>query len=1166
MSPVLHHECTRIPVTALASSGPFLFAAEGHSILFYGTGKYNFLRKERIFEAQAIHGITIHLENNDHGHVTLAIWGGYLVRLLEFVWTDKGGFTFELLQLSAVAKAPDWILDLATSPTGPQGSLQNGLGVCAVVTAHNALLELRITGNDDARRDLLNAKSLPLTVHFSELTSSSRSILYSAHILWESPDRILVAAGTAFGEIIFWSWTRSTLSGSFSHIHQIFLGHEGSIFGVRISKDLGNFPVHGVRRLLASCSDDRTIRIWDITNFLGVENEAAQPNGNDSIRHTGFSNSEFDPDLSTSNCLAIGWGHLSRVWSLQFLDTTGTQAEIFLLSSGEDATSRTWKLAPKDLPPHSDGRLLSYTLLQANNAAYHNGKNIWSAIVLPPLSSTVVLCGAADSQITLYPLSLSSKVSPAFIEYSVDGISAMAQTSGSDKTISLTSPTHKSSKVAEFFRSYSFIDASSILLTTNSGKVYMERLADDIHSENYGAISDSMLVAQCDDLFGYSTCIAEPSLGVGFIAGSKGSIYVYHKSVTGLNQISAMQGKVGSMFVARSSTVVETRSIALLVTLVGQKEAQLLYLDYREAQTLAVSRTVSVTLSTAQTGLVITCMTYIPTALGNDFLLLGYRRGSISMHSLQKVSFEEYYLNSGSDAPFRIIDRAHGKETVTAMKWIPSSNGDSTVGHLISVGRDSYLTIHSVSLRTNTIGLVHTLSLSIGPNLEGLYYFGSHLLVYGFSSTKFVLYDTTTEKEIMSVDTGGSHRSWDFHPHLEEEQEGAGTLVWTRASSMHVQSQRGASHRVVRNGGHGREIKAVTITDTLGGEKRQLIATGAEDTDIKIFEYLSGDLTCRQTLRKHTTGIQHLKWSEDGNYLFSSGGCEEFYIWRIRILPEPLGLGIVCEAVHKPESEHSDLRILSFDVQKEDASFVIAIVFSDSSVKIYSYDPTSTIQWHKLASGTYFTSCLTQAIFLTIESAPTTLLTAGTDGHAVLWSLSSALRPSQSDEMSSGEQLTWITPARIHQNTSKTMDSLQIDLGGIGTTMIVSGGDDGSITFLVTTAQHGGNRITWKYPPYIITRTHASAVTACAFLRLHSRIYLVTSGNDQWVRLWDVVLQERLEAGGKTDQNMLEVRRVKKIKTNVADVSSMAVVAQSEHGANVLICGVGMEVIGILWD
>ena len=212
-------------------------------------------------------------------------------------------------------------------------------------------------------------------------------------------------------------------------------------------------------------------------------------------------------------------------------------------------------------------------------------------------------------------------------------------------------------------------------------------------------------------------------------------------------------------------------------------------------------------------------------------------------------------------------------------------------------------------------------------------------MVYGFQSTKFILHDSSTEEDAMLVECGGAHRSWAFQSHPSGF---GGTLVWTRAATMQIYSQDTPSYRTIRSGGHGREIKAVAASvDSPSSKMARLIATGAEDTSIKIFKYEHGDvmdpmsaeLTCIRTLRKHSTGIQHLQWSEDCKYLFSSGGCEEFYVWRVTILPI-IGLGVVCESVCAPISEQSDLRITSFNIRCSGAGFVICMVYSDSTLRV----------------------------------------------------------------------------------------------------------------------------------------------------------------------------------------------------------------------------------------
>ena len=121
-------------------------------------------------------------------------------------------------------------------------------------------------------------------------------------------------------------------------------------------------------------------------------------------------------------------------------------------------------------------------------------------------------------------------------------------------------------------------------------------------------------------------------------------------------------------------------------------------------------------------------------------------------------------------------------------------------------------------------------------------------------------------------------------------------------------------------------------------------------------------------------------------------------------------------------------------------------------------------------------------------------------------------------------------------------------------------------------------------PPVILTRAHASAVTAFVAVIHLGRIFVVTSGNDQWVRVWEVVhhapTSSALELGSEpgkelelAHQDPLTITRVTKAKTNVADVSSMTVLkCRDEDGIageggirvgrtiRVLICGVGMEV------
>ncbi|KAH7126992.1 WD40-repeat-containing domain protein [Dendryphion nanum] len=1122
MSLVAYHECTRVPVTALATFGPFLLAAEGPYLRIYHGQTFELIATRKIFESQAIHGISV--ASGDSQCTLVAIWGGYLVRALKIqdrnLSKGIGQFMPDQIELSSPLRVSDWILDLCF---GPHAHPDISISVptrCAAITAHDALLELNISLEDDI-----------LCISSNELTSSTRSILYSAHVSWASFNHILVAAGTAFGEIIYWSWKRNPNGKPNTQIHCIFLGHEGSIFGVHISQEIEDSSTGRKKRLLASCSDDRTIRIWDA---LEGDIDSEEDSELKRTRHTGFSDNEFENQHhSTSKCLAIGWGHTSRVWTVRFMASSNADKATYLLSSGEDATSRLWHLRPRTTQTLKKDAWL-YDLQLINTTAYHEGKNIWSTVLYNPSSKLQhVFCGAADSKIVGRPI-------PAFVlrsdqrtiaqsEYSLQDITN--QEKQTNNVLPPMQVSHKSSKKSEFFRSYAFIDATSFLLTTNTGKIYVESLQMEEKLELGGIIKATTLVKELEDLSGYSICVGEGSLGVVFIGSARGIVFAYQTSTGDISSIAKLEGKVGSMFVSKMSD----HNLVLTITLMGRKTARLLYLTVASSESVRVVRSIDIPIPELSTGLTITSTAFVSNMfVEEDHIFLGFRGGAIAAYSIPKEKEE------GEAFSLNVTTNVHGKEAVTSLLWESSGDKDSNDGRLISVGRDSHIAIYSVDIKRNLFTIVHNLPLPIGPNLEGLYYHNGRLFIYGFSSTSFVSYDITTEEEIMSIESGGSHRSWAFQPH---HKENGGTLVWTRASSMHVHSQARSNHNVVRSGGHGREIKAIAISNPQGDaqdSRRQLIATGAEDTDIKIFEYIDGDLICRRTLRKHTTGIQHLQWSGDRDYLFSSGGCEEFYIWRVRELSSPgIDIGVVCESVCAPESEHSDLRIMSFDVQQHSSPvphFVIAMVYSDSTIRIYTYTLNST-SWQTIAKGTYFTSCLTQCTFI----SPTTLLTAGTDGHAVLWSLPATSTPFPTT-------LAWRTPIKIHQNASKT---LELHTRSDGIEFIVSGGDDGSLSFIITTSLVDDSSI--AYPPLILKRAHASAVTSTAVVTHDNRTFIITSGNDQWVRVWELLISP--------SESALDIKRVTKVKTSVADVSSMAILHRSEAVTKVAICGVGMEII-----
>ena len=365
--PELTLDSSTYPVTALALlrlPGPIrsiLLAGEGPLLRVYVHESRQLQCTERVFDSQAIHGIVplTHEPSGEGGncfrHYVL-VWGGRWVRLLEVCEdvgdshsngseavddspgnspqesseSSSGVFQSQVeplvtvKRLSSQIEAADWIYDACFRPSTADVEYPSAV----LVTASNDLLLLPTSPclEPQSRKsppDLEQDKSLSLR----HISRGPLTTLFSAHLLRLDADRVLVAAGTAFGEIFVWScFVDSALNecddSSRVSLHYVFTGHEGSIFGVRISEEMNSSWEKTPRRFLTSCSDDRTIRLWDISDL---------------------SHGTRASERSTlEKSLAIARGHSSRIWGLRFFRHLDSQ--ISVLSYGEDGTAQVWLL------------------------------------------------------------------------------------------------------------------------------------------------------------------------------------------------------------------------------------------------------------------------------------------------------------------------------------------------------------------------------------------------------------------------------------------------------------------------------------------------------------------------------------------------------------------------------------------------------------------------------------------------------------------------------------------------------------------------------------------------------------------------------------------------------------------------------------------------------
>lgn len=435
-----------------------------------------------------------------------------------------------------------------------------------------------------------------------------------------------------------------------------------------------------------------------------------------------------------------------------------------------------------------------------------------------------------------------------------------------------------------------------------------------------------------------------------------------------------------------------------------------------------------------------------------------------------------------------------------------------------------------------------------------------------------MVYDETHHRELASIDCGGPHRVWSFSPSPEDGSSNSfGSFSWVRATDLHWAFLGIPASKLIKPGGHGREIKACAVRPQLfniSGHACNIIATGAEDTDIRLFSYSDAQyqagasgFTCLSVMKKHNTGIQHLQWSADGAYLFSSGGQFEFFVWRIREVPL-VRVGVVCEFEYRLplDSDLPDLRITSFEARSlpEIECFDVCVALSDSSTRLYRYECARrdwTLRWE----SRYTDICLTQVFFLGLDSSEL-VAAAASDGHIAIWNTGAVSNAGQ------------IKKIKVHQSAIKACQLIPFSGTNSSTEscLVVTAGDDNGLCFTVVSWTNDTEESTVEAQVLSIPRAHAASISALAVLpgerhdtegRLQKRI--ASAGNDQRVKLWEIAINPQ-----NPDISSLDVRRIASWFTPVADVGDMSVLPNQledcpDARTSVVVCGVGMEVLCI---
>lgn len=877
-----------------------ILQAQGNHCCVIDEKSGKLLAKLKTFNSYNIHGFLFlsQIQHHEGANIQVIAWGEYSLRLIDVLYTNNkanGHGDASLIAASAEYLAPDWMLGGCTDESGN----------AYLVTGHNALLGLRIIDGDSSRY----AKA----IHLRQLVTGVKSVLYSADVIPLSASHLLITAGTVFGEIIVWSCFMSgpgDSSDALGSIHHFFTGHEGSIFGVKISPEIP--LLHGDRtgRLLASCSDDRTVRIWDISDCerKSRDDPSAYLTDGFELRSTGFGTSGAkNPELGSESCVAKAFGHVSRIWCARFLPLVDAdQRSLSLVSHGEDATCVLWKLSWEMSPSQTN----DFQLRQVSSFHTNTGKNIFSLDMYKIGPETIIHTGGADGAIK----TLKTSDNEPTTNGSVDGTCDVSKAKGRGS-----------------LRAYSFVSPDCVITTTAQGEIQLKRVS--FKSDLKPQISTETLCVE-EDLRSFSVITSLPRKGLALLGNAEGLIRLYNHKTKSLSNIAKVDHRILGLYAADPEPSSPSDSVSFITSYANVDTANLLVVSMMDTPKPHVD-SISVKLPHH---FEVNCASSI---CGNQYLLFGSRGGALAIYEVSKTGQPL--------EPLTIVRRIHGEGCMAGVTsivpfWSQRPSDSSFLGYFITCGRDWNYCVHELEVsgeKSINHQIVHRSSTPLGPTVAGVYIDQKtqHLLLYGFRSKHFVLWNESTQTEMASIECGGARGQWNIH--LGDGSDDC-VFIWTQSATLNAYRLPPTSRRPIRAGAHGREIKAMEVFNA-ADKDNTIFATGAEDTTVRIFGpghsdsgNIWGAFKCLRVL-KQDTALQQVSFSKDRKFLFTSSGLEEFFVWRICSVPV-FGFAAHHIATSPKDGQNSDLRVTSFDIldveEQRSQSFLICLTLSNSTIKV----------------------------------------------------------------------------------------------------------------------------------------------------------------------------------------------------------------------------------------
>ncbi|KAI7865336.1 WD40-repeat-containing domain protein [Spinellus fusiger] len=845
------------------------------------------------------------------------------------------------------------------------------------------------------------------------------------------------------------------------------------------------------------------------------------------------------------------FGHTARVWDCQFVDD-------YLVSISEDSTCRVWK----------NGLIKNEQEEEASDADClacwegHVGKNVWSCAISP--EHKMVATGGQDSGIRLWSL-VSIKENKIESE---------------DDLACFSLPSEWSH---DAIKNFVLTHDRKAIITTNDG-----------HFLCYDASVDPgvwTLVHKDNDYRGYSMLQAS-ACGRLIVAGSMSGhlLIISPDSSFEPIKVTVHQQKIFEMFIEASTDI----NIFYIISHAYNGKV------YFHRLNIGSSTPLFKTLYQLELPVERTTIVSVGIAEQQGLLIAGSRESALLIYRLPLL--EDAGKSTVSVVPIIQLRRTHGRQCVSSVTLqtredMSLSETDLSKEDVLfwTTGRDgSYIhyRLRKSSGQEEEIDSEEETQLGIASRgdtttstkdwvlekvyrnrvtkgwLESAVYKDGQLLLMGFYRKRFFIYHEQKNFEMMSVACGGAHRRWHFM--IRDVKLRKATFAFIRKEMVYAYFKDdssisgGFNESILMDNYHGRDVRAIRYMKLFPNStdpEPLLFATGGEDTILRIQQYIptaNPKFITLATIRKHTSAIKSIEWSQGvSTLLFTSGAHEELRCWKMEAEQTdphlPLNVHCLEWAICPFVSETSETRIMDITVLAVDAVrglHLVGAVYSDSMIRVWLFNE-NTRQFSLVAAGTWHAKCILQMkhILLTEDEGRHRLLvfTAATDGRIACWDMSDMFYfiLHSDNKVDSTEPILQLTePSYHYQAHMSGVNALHVaPYRDSKHLLLVTGGEDNALVAAVI------NTCPWEAvgAPFTLPSAHASSITGLSFL--HQTVFTIST--DQRLNRWEVV--DHKEQG-------VSLKMVDAVYMDVPDPSAMDLVELNGQ-VHVAITGIGLQSI-----